>query len=252
MPYRTARTIGKRVVPSLTAAGGSWELGEVTAARRGQIWPTSSDADPYFSDVVLLLQDSAADQSNLGLTTALNGSASFTTAASKFGTASFTSADDATGATHNLGVAGGSLGFGTADFTVECWYMQTTNFTNNVSFFTAVDSGFGSNRLNFVILSTGRLYADIYGSTLLQSSVLTWNFNEWYHCAISRQGNSLKIFRNGQVVASTTNTTSFNSDTFMRIATRNTGHYIDDLRVTKGVARYTDAFTPPTAPHPTS
>lgn len=250
MPYRTARTIGKRVVPSLAAASGSWALGEVTAARRGQIWPTAGDL--YFSDVVLLLQDSSADQSLLGLTTVLNGSASFTTAASKFGSASFTSANDATGATHNLEVAGGSLGFGTGDFTVECWYMQTTNFTNNVSFFTAVNSGPGSNRLNFLILSTGRLYADIYGSALLQSSVLTWNFNQWYHCAISRQGTSLKIFRDGQTVASATNTTSFASDTYMRIATRNTGHYIDDLRVTKGTARYTAAFTPPTQPHPTS
>ena len=39
MPHRTARTIGKRVVPSLTAASGSWSLGEVTAARQDEIWP---------------------------------------------------------------------------------------------------------------------------------------------------------------------------------------------------------------------
>lgn len=43
MPYRTARTIGKRVVPSLTAASGSWALGEVEEARRDNIWPLTAN-----------------------------------------------------------------------------------------------------------------------------------------------------------------------------------------------------------------
>lgn len=43
MPYRTARTIGKRVLPSLTAASGAWALGEVEEARRDGIWPLTTN-----------------------------------------------------------------------------------------------------------------------------------------------------------------------------------------------------------------
>ena len=80
----------------------------------------------------------------------------------------------------------------------------------------------------------------------------TLNVNTWYHIAITRQGNQLKCFADGiQVGSTTTNSTNListeplNIGTGSGISTYVTG-YMQDVRVTKGLARYTANFTPPT------
>ena len=74
-----------------------------------------------------------------------------------------------------------------------------------------------------------------------------------YHIAVSRSGTSLKLFIDGVEKASATNSSNFsNATNVLGIgALRDTGQYplngyIDDLRITKGVARYTANFTAPT------
>jgi YD repeat-containing protein len=98
----------------------------------------------------------------------------------------------------------------------------------------------------------------IYGSTGSTPVVA----NTWYHFALVRSGNTLTFYRNG--VAELTvavsgaipaRTTQFG----VGVAGEYTGVYgtewgtrmmgwLDELRITKGVARYTAAFTPPTEP----
>lgn len=84
--------------------------------------------------------------------------------------------------------------------------------------------------------------------------------NTWYHVAVSRQGTSLRAFIDGTQLGTTqTNSVNYvrvNSDPlyigqyFAGSANRYLNGYIDDLRITKGLARYTANFTPPTAPFP--
>ena len=78
--------------------------------------------------------------------------------------------------------------------------------------------------------------------------------NTWYHVAVSGEVGSIKLFVNGVQEGSTyTGATSLNSTAITTVGGLWAGSlyntffgYIDDLRITKGVARYTTNFTPPT------
>lgn len=83
--------------------------------------------------------------------------------------------------------------------------------------------------------------------------------NAWTHYALTRVGNAFTLWRNG--VASATGSSALSvgaaGKTFaIGCYAQDSGAlgqvfngYIDELRVTKGIARYTANFTPPTAPH---
>ncbi len=82
--------------------------------------------------------------------------------------------------------------------------------------------------------------------------------NTWYHVAVVRVGTSTNqtvIYINGVSSATGTSASNFTQTNPMYIGADRTGGsalngYIDDLRITKGFARYTAAFTPPTAAFP--
>lgn len=84
----------------------------------------------------------------------------------------------------------------------------------------------------------------------------TVNDGTWRHIAVVRSGSNLYCFNNG-VLQSTTSITSaiFYKGPAVIVGKKannfTTGAaYIDDLRITKGYARYTANFTPPTAAFP--
>jgi hypothetical protein len=75
----------------------------------------------------------------------------------------------------------------------------------------------------------------------------------WQYIAIARSGTTLKGYVNGSSVVTTTSTYNFSAVTNTYIGSNpSTGSqdfngYLDDLRITKGYARYTSNFTPPTS-----
>ena len=73
----------------------------------------------------------------------------------------------------------------------------------------------------------------------------------WQHVALCRASGTLRLFVNGSSVGSVSNSTSLTGQQIW-IGDNNNGSffyegYLDDLRITKGYARYTATFTPPTA-----
>jgi hypothetical protein len=76
----------------------------------------------------------------------------------------------------------------------------------------------------------------------------------WTHIAVVREGtgtNQTKIYINGTNDGTGTVSTSFNQTSVMYVGANRIGGdvlngYIDDLRITKGVARYTANFNVPT------
>ena len=90
------------------------------------------------------------------------------------------------------------------------------------------------------------------GNVFQYSSAIT--ASTWQHLALSRASGTLKFFINGTQVTSVSNTTSLTGQQIW-IGNNNAGSYffdgyIDDLRITKGYARYTTNFTAPTAALP--
>ena len=161
-----------------------------------------------------------------------------------------------------------NLNMSTGNWTIECWVYilsRTLNYplifgNNNGSYTTGalalVNSNADSASYNdrFCLSVKDHLNAP----TLVASS--TNSSNTWYHLAVVRNGTSLVMYRDGTSVASATISSGLGFD-WGKLGSRIGGGnwdgaqsyfngYIDDLRITKGVARYTSNFTAPTAPFP--
>jgi hypothetical protein len=137
--------------------------------------------------------------------------------------------------------------FGTGDFTVEAW-IYPISVAAGANQFTIIS--FGNNVLSLYI-SAGLLYyydtntggpGNVAGGTVV--------INQWQHIAVTRSGTFVKCFINGVQTISTTSSSNITSGT--NYIGFNGGSYpwgyISNLRVVKGVAVYTGAFTPPTTP----
>jgi hypothetical protein len=76
----------------------------------------------------------------------------------------------------------------------------------------------------------------------------------WTHVALARSGSTVKGYLNGTVLGTTeTNSSAIGNNGPLRIASDSGGTgvfsgYFADLRITRGLARYTTTFTVPAAP----
>ena len=157
-------------------------------------------------------------------------------------------------------------GIGGQPFTVEWWQYDTmptsTNHTVGPCIGGASATWSGSNGHQWLnIFDSNNFYFQWWGTNNAVNSVnvaaSTMNFiqNQWQHIAAVYNGSTYKIYIDGTEQFSTTITNTFKANTGQRfgiLGSINGGAYItaayyDDLRVTKGLARYTANFTPPTA-----
>jgi hypothetical protein len=183
------------------------------------------------------------------------GNAQISTSVSKFGGGSISF--DGTSNTGLKAPAGNLFTFGSGAFTVEFWVRF-----NSVAADQAVLNVTGTtNVLTFYVLSTGSLnyYLSSNGSTYdIASGVSVGSIStgQWYRVALVRSGNTFTPYLN--TTAGTTSTSSSalatpSSGTFLHLGmstagTSNFNGYIDDVRVTRGVAR--DMTVLPSAPFP--
>jgi hypothetical protein len=87
-------------------------------------------------------------------------------------------------------------------------------------------------------------------------STTTVATSTWYHVAITRSGNNWRLFINGTQEGSTVSSSvSLDGGVAKSIyvgggtvSAEALNGYIDDLRITKGYARYTANFTAPVGP----
>jgi hypothetical protein len=94
-----------------------------------------------------------------------------------------------------------------------------------------------------------------YTNVGFQITGSTLSINTWYFIAVTRSSTSTKLFVNGTQSGSTyTDSTNYTSSSNPLVGALFDGYslngYIDDFRITKGYARYTSNFTPPTSAFP--
>jgi len=174
------------------------------------------------------------------------GNAQIDTAVKKYGTGSMEF--DGTGDYLDT-VSTEALTFGTGDFTIEFW-ISTSNNGNIMNPSTATGSGYWG-----LLMQSGNLrWNNSYAVTnLWQISASAIQDGSWHHVAISRASGSTKIFYDGTLQSTQADTTNYSGTGAWRIGSGNLAAfngYLDDFRITKGVARYTANFTAPDAALP--
>jgi hypothetical protein len=178
------------------------------------------------------------------------GNAQISTSVSKFGGGSI--AFDGTG-DYLTRPYSDLLNINSGDFTIEAWVYPTANKT-----FNTIASMWGTAQQSWIFdINNGvagfAWQANSVSVNLLESGSVS--LNAWSHLAVTRAGNTFKLFVNGTQTASATSSNNSLTSIFMvgaydSGASGNFAGYIDDLRITKGYARYTASFTAPTAPFP--
>ena len=148
------------------------------------------------------------------------------------------------------------LAFGTGDFTIEFWIRFNT--TAGV---TILDYRPGSNGAYATIITDATnkiIYYSSSANRILGTTALATN--SWHHIAVVRSSGSTKLYINGinegSAFADTQNYLSGANRPVVGtsgfpLGTGSLNAYIQDLRITQNLARYTANFTPPTQAFPT-
>ena len=197
--------------------------------------------DPDFANVSLLLDGDAEPITDLTGKSNIETlpPARVSTSKKKYGTGSL----DVTG--------NGYLKTSTADsfdvggvFTVEFW----VNYSDVAGNQTLINTN-PPNQL-YIAYTAGKIWVANLGKNVF-SPLHTPVVNQWYHYAVVCDGSTYKLYVDGQLLDSSFDYIGSKVIDWWAVGARQSGLnqgncFIDDLRITKGIARYTGNFTPPT------
>ncbi len=245
------------------AGGAGQTTSEIEVERAG-----GPPTDPDFTGVVALLHFDAADgstvftdSSNTGLNFVNAGTPTISTDESQFGGSSglFIKPGEATRAD-----ADAALSLSDTDFTIEAWvfYLTSAVGTNGIGGTGTLQGSFGawmrilSNNTVQIFIGRG-----IGPTAVITSAAISRD--TWTHIAFTfvTATDTMELWIDG-VSAGTTTTTldpvatncvigrQYSETSGQALTDGDFEGYIDDFRITKGVARYTENFTPPTEAFP--
>ena len=234
------------------------------------VWPMHALAsDPYYDDVSLLLHMNGTDGSTTftdssknAFSMTANGNAQISTTQSQFSGASglFDGNGDWVEASANT-----AFSFSTSDWTAECWFYIQGNALQNAGgnrdaclFALAVQPNVS---FSVVVLGsstttgTGFQYFQNTPATVNIQRTVTVSQQVWHHVAVVRRANSVSIFFNGSLQGASASVTAASGDSTRPFSVGRLGNttgyidyfngHIDELRITKGRARYQSAFVVP-------
>ena len=207
--------------------------------------------DPFINNLVLALpfnnESRFTDTSPKGKgDPSIIGNTNISTAQSKYYDSS--TAFDGTG--DYLTFAGSSdFAFGTENFTIEFWIYSLEGKIGSQFINTNNSGGEGS----VIIGSNSSNQLEYYNNATRINDTTSFGTNAWIHVALCRSSGTSRLFKNGtQVGSNYTDTINCLSTNTLLIAVRHDNStftingYLQDLRIYKGVAKYTSNFTPPT------
>ena len=227
----------------------------VTASLSAGAADPGAAGDPNFASVSLLLHMNGSngsttftDTSTTAHSISVFGDAQVTTTSPKFGTGALLldgTGDYLSAPSHT------SLTLGTGDFTIEAW-VRFDIVTTRQYIFSQRDAG----GFTLYFLADGRLSGLTPSLSTVTQASATMVVDTWHHVAFTRSGTSYNVWVDGVGSSTATITGEDGASGTSYIGFRGSGTTelldgrIDDLRITKGVARYTANFTPPGAAFP--
>jgi hypothetical protein len=182
------------------------------------------------------------------------GNAQLDTAEKKFGSASglFDGTGDYISTPHTTDWV-----FGSADWTIDFWFNRASNGVLR-SFIRGETTGF-VRCFQLYLLSTNDLHVDVTYPNLGSKTITgttTFTTAGWNHVALVRNGDTMTLYVNGvsegtPVTGLTGEAVRSPSGPLIVGAGANGGSdywngWIDEVRISKGIARWTENFTPPT------
>lgn len=197
-------------------------------------------SDPHYNSVISLLPfepilgDGFFDRSPLSLVY------------TKFGNPIISATDPKYGArcllldgSSRLELSNSAFALGLEDFTIELWakpsYLPSW----------ACLLAFGNHYENSLYLNSGVIRWYTSGANGTSSTLVT---GVWRHIALTRQGTTFRVFLDGVLQSTFTLNQSIPLDRLVIGANGRDGErysgFMDDLRITRGVCRYTENFTP--------
>lgn len=200
-------------------------------------------SDPYFYNTSLLLKmDSDFSDSSIHQhTTTTGGNIAVSNSEFKYGGGS--GYFDGVSSTGLSVPASAQLNLNGVDWTIEAWIKPNGNYsTYNEMFHNGADWDF------WLAPTTGQI--TFYSPSGQVSTGVAPQVNQWSHIAAVRSGGTVTIYLDGTSIGSATINLSYSGNPLGigNVASLNNypfaGH-IDDVRITKGVARYTANFAPP-------
>lgn len=257
-----------------STTGANW----TTLANLGRFaWPGSNSmttlaaGDPYYSSVVLMLHGDGTsgtkvvvDDSPTPKPLTCKGTAQVSSAQSKFG-----------GASLKLGGAVGDgidtpyhpdFDLGTADFAIEfdLWLASWGKAGIFGLYYTQIVGCQEQSLVNGWAVwlkgtSTGRAAVEMRIAGINSEFSYSFGLNTWYHIEVSRASGTVRCFVNGALVGSASNAGSGNGTRKLSIGYHQDDQrgdtfvldgFLEELRITRGLARNTSAYTPPPASYP--
>jgi hypothetical protein len=181
---------------------------------------------------------------------------------SRFGTTSLVIPASATAANGPYLTTNSAFVLGTGDFTIELWVYYTSNPQTGDAVLHDWRTGAGQDSTaysDYFVAGTGGTFKYLpWLNGGSPTPTIQMSLNTWYHIAITRASGVIKTWINGvnDITWTVTRNLSLASPV-PKIGTRYSGGggntvamYVNDYRVTKGVARYTANFTPSLSPFP--
>lgn len=213
-------------------------------------------ADPYLNNVGFLMtgESGLVNEAPSGVTFTTSATApTISTTDKVFGTKSIRFNSDIDYIRTN---ASSALGFGSGDFTMETWVKVET--WNNAGFLPILDM-----RVNYWYDALPAIYYN--GGNIMfapaGASTPAFALNEWHHVVYSKNGTTGRLFVDGILKSTVPDTNNYGATgmlTFGQAGDAQSGALtctfcnvvgnFDNVRITKGVGRYTSNFTPADTP----
>lgn len=204
--------------------------------------------DPYWSYVTSLAPFDGSLRDLQGDTYTLSNGAALSSSAYDFGSGSVSVVSGY--------MKGTTAALGTGDFTVEMFVKGSANNTTYELFDTRPAN---TNSINYFTIGQtipGGISVAINNTYPISSSSYVPVDGKWHHVALSRAAGISRLFIDGtQVGSSYTDTNNYTATSFgvgwNAFGVTEDGFYVDEIRITKGIGRYTTNFTAPASAFPT-